>query len=72
MKFKNGNIFETILHFACISGNLEFVKYIISLNKIDITSKTISICFSFHFNHNQFNFISIIINIHRIFTLIDF
>ena len=35
-----------ILHLACESGNLEVVKYIISLNKIDITSKTIFIYFS--------------------------
>ena len=54
MKFKNKNVFETILHSACKSGNLEVVKYIISLNKIDITSKTIFIYFSLHFNHHQF------------------
>ena len=66
MKFKNGNIFETILHFACISGNLEFVKYIISLNKIDITSKNISIYFFITFQSYEFYYISIIINIHGI------
>ena len=39
------NIYDkgNILHLACKSGNLELVKYIISLNKIDITSKTIHI-----------------------------
>ena len=41
------NIYEkykgNILHLACELGNLELVKYIISLNKIDITSKTILI-----------------------------
>ncbi|KAK8843025.1 hypothetical protein M9Y10_025213 [Tritrichomonas musculus] len=35
-----------ILHLACESGNLELVKYIISLDKIDITSKAIFIYFS--------------------------
>ena len=54
MEFKNKNIYYTILHFACESGNLELVKFIISFNKIDITSKTIFIYFSFHFNHHQF------------------
>ena len=43
MEFENRNISETILHLACESGNIELVKYIISLNKIDITSKNIFI-----------------------------
>lgn len=46
MKFhgiKKSNFCETILHLACELGNIELVKYIISLNKIDITSKTILI-----------------------------
>ena len=43
-----------ILHLACRSGNLELVKYIISLNKIDITSKTIPIYDLFHSKHHKF------------------
>ena len=64
MIFNNKNIFKTILHLACESGNVELVKYIISLDKIDITSKTILIIIFldkisiiinlFHFNHQQF------------------
>ena len=45
MEFENKNTFKTILHIACESGNLELVKYIISLDKIDITSKTILFIF---------------------------
>lgn len=29
-------IYKTVLHSACESGNLDTVKYILSLNKIDI------------------------------------
>lgn len=39
--FKIVKIFETILHFACKSDNLELVKYIISLNEIDVDAKDI-------------------------------
>ena len=42
---KSININKTILHLACESGNVELVKYIISLNKIDVTLKTISFMF---------------------------
>lgn len=45
MGFKNNNIFKTILHLACESGNVELVQYITSLNKIDATTKTILINF---------------------------
>lgn len=38
-------IFWTILHFACNSGNLELVTYIISLKEIDIESVTIFLSF---------------------------
>ena len=42
MEFQNKkNIFETFLHSACKSGNVNLVKYIVSLNKIDIKSKII-------------------------------
>lgn len=41
MEFNNINIYQTILHFACLSGNVELVKYLISLDKLDITSKDI-------------------------------
>lgn len=47
MELKNKKNFETILHLACLSGNLELVKFIISLNKIDIKSKTIFYLFIF-------------------------
>ena len=35
----------TILHYACLSGNLELVKFIISLNKIDVTSVNVLLFF---------------------------
>lgn len=34
---KNAFIFENILFYACLSGNFNLVKYIIKLDKIDIT-----------------------------------
>ena len=37
------HFYETILHAACEVGNTIIVKHIISLDKIDVTSKTISI-----------------------------
>lgn len=37
------HFYETILHTACEVGNAIIVKHIISLDKIDVTSKTISI-----------------------------
>ena len=43
-----------ILHLACKSGNVELVKYIISLNKIDITLKTIIIFYLLHSKHHKF------------------
>lgn len=41
MEFLIKNIFQTILHYACELGNIDLVKYLISLDKIDITSKDI-------------------------------
>ena len=38
---KKVNIYYTILHLACKSGNCDLVKYLILLDIIDITSKTI-------------------------------
>lgn len=46
MEFKNKNIYYTILHIACEIGNIDLVKYIISLNRIDIDSKIILLFFS--------------------------
>ena len=33
--------YKTLLHFTCDSGNIDLVKYIISLNVIDIKTKTV-------------------------------
>lgn len=38
-------VYCTILFYACESGNLELVKYLISLNKIDLKRIDISIHF---------------------------
>lgn len=40
---------ETILYSACDSGNIELVKYILSLNEINIKSK--DIFFDYFFNY---------------------
>ena len=45
MEFQIYIIYETILYPACISGNLELVKYLISLHEIDIKSKDVFIYF---------------------------
>ena len=34
---------ETLLHLACESGNLDLVKYLISLNEINLNEKDILI-----------------------------
>lgn len=39
--------YATILHYACRSGNIDLVKYLISLNKIDMQAKTIVYLFFF-------------------------
>lgn len=41
-------IYETLLHKACKSENVELVKYIISLNKFDINSKIVFFLFLFN------------------------
>lgn len=41
MEFRNHNIHRTILHGACRSGNIDLVRYIISLNKFDIADSDI-------------------------------
>lgn len=58
------------MHLACKSGNIDLVKYIISLNKIDIKSKNIFLCLllcvmfqtflCFLFNFNSFDFYGIL------------
>lgn len=50
--------YDTLLHLACESGNLELVKYLISLNKIDIKSTNIlNTLFLIMFFENFFVFI---------------
>lgn len=41
MEFQKINIYETLLHKACELGNIEYVKYITSLNEIDINDTNI-------------------------------
>lgn len=58
------------MHLACKSGNIDLVKYIISLNKIDIKSKNIFLCLllcvmfqtflCFLFNFNSFDIYGIL------------
>ena len=44
MEFQKKNFFyRTLLQSACKSGNIDLVKYILSFNKIDITTKNIFI-----------------------------
>lgn len=38
---KHGKVEDNLLHLACKTGNINLVKYVISQNKIDITSKTV-------------------------------
>lgn len=40
--------YKSILHHACESGNVELVKYLLSLNRLDINSNDIFfvICFN--------------------------
>lgn len=47
--FQNDNIYETILHSACQSGNIELVKYLIKMDQININSTDI-ILHIFQFN----------------------
>lgn len=42
MEFEKHRIFENILHLACKSNNVDIVKYLISLNIIDIKDKNIT------------------------------
>lgn len=39
MEFKISFIFETILYQASESGNLDLVKYLVSLNEIDLNTR---------------------------------
>lgn len=49
MKFKLKKINDTILSCACKSGNIELVKYLISLEKIDINSKNVVLFIFFNY-----------------------
>ena len=48
-------IYETILHKAGESGNIDLIKYIISMKKIDVNQKNILIFKMVYniFNHNH-------------------
>lgn len=37
--------YRTLLHNACHSGNIDLVKYLISLNQIDLNSKDVFLLF---------------------------
>lgn len=37
----NEKIYNTLLHYACKSGNFELVKYLLSLNKFNIETENI-------------------------------
>ena len=45
----------TLLHIACELGNIELVKYLISLDKIEITATAIYILMYLIIFNNQFN-----------------
>lgn len=47
MEFLFSIVFETILHFACRSDNLELVEYIVSLNEIEVDAKDVFLAFVF-------------------------
>ena len=60
-------VYNTLLNFACGAGNIELVKYLISLDKIDINSTNIfdsiylneiSIVVTFLLRFKQFFFVS--------------
>lgn len=59
--------FETILHLACKSNKLNFVKYIISLKKIDVTQRNVLFNFSNKISMlTEIHSISFIMNIHNV------
>lgn len=45
MKLNDFSFYQNVLHFACESGSFDLVKYLISLNEIDIKLKNVSIYF---------------------------
>lgn len=51
MELKISNFYLTILHYACLSGDLNIVKFIIELNIIDINSEDIYIFENFNNVH---------------------
>lgn len=48
MEFKIKIIFCTTLHCACDSNNFEIIKYLISLNRVDLNAKNILNIHDFH------------------------
>lgn len=58
--------YETILHLACKLGNIDIVKYLMSLDKFDITTKSIFFIYDFNSVFSQFIFNSVL-NLLKIF-----
>lgn len=54
MGFKKFIIYESILYKACENGNIELVKYIISLKKINVNQKNIFNNFMFFIIFSKF------------------
>lgn len=54
MEFKKFIIYESILYKACENGNIELVKYIISLKKINVNQKNIFNNFMFFIIFSKF------------------
>lgn len=45
IKFLNNYFYKNLLHYACEAGNIDLVKYLVSLNQIDIFAKIFKMIF---------------------------